>query len=125
MRVRIIDEENGNRFSIRPEQINTDRHFWGAFRDMETERAASWIVLLCQRLGGWWVPFNGEQINQFYRSWGHKWDFSFRNLLTLGVVVHGLDERYRVTDAFILRCYESSPADTDVFPFGEIIPPPA
>jgi hypothetical protein len=93
---------------IKPSHINTERHFSEAFRNLETETSAQWIVRLCQERGSW-QPFSDEEIEAFYRRNGQLDGFTFNNLLRPGWVVKGDDGKYRVTSEFVAVCYASSP----------------
>jgi len=103
---------------ILPEDINTERHFFDAFDNSETEGSASWIVRFCQQ-GNRWVAFSEKEIEAFYNSFGNR-HFPFNRLIgknpsRIGVenegawIVRGEDSLYRVTIDFVMRCYNSSP----------------
>ena len=95
-------------YPIRPQHIDTDKHFWEAFGNVEKEEAANFIVVFCQRsFGGRWTPFPMEAINSFSRDIRGK-DFYFSGLDSDGyfVLVDGL---YKITHEFVAACFKSSP----------------
>ncbi|MFA4995679.1 MAG: hypothetical protein WC536_00885 [Patescibacteria group bacterium] len=118
----IIDEST--EFDIRPSDINSSRRFSGAFGGhMPTEILARYIVLMCQEKDRW-SSFTDEDFKSFCSHLGYD-HFSFYRLAepdlnedvknvyyetSNGWIVKGEDERYRVTDEFIYKCYDSSPA---------------
>ena len=100
---------------IRPENINTDRHFYGAFGWGEVEIAANYIVRLCQKLGGW-KAFSEKDLNQFWLENGGKKELVFNqsdkfpfHWFNEKLLVRGRSGKYRVTDFFIQRCFHASP----------------
>jgi hypothetical protein len=99
----IVDAEN---LCIAPSDINIDKHFFGAFGNTETEVSAKWIVLLCQKKGGWY-PFTLKEVEDLYQSLRHK-DYCFNNLLNMRFIIEKNDVYY-ITSEFITRCYSSSP----------------
>ena len=52
-------------YQIKPSDLKTPHHYWGAFDNAETEFSARYVVRLSQRLGDW-APFNREQIEGLY-----------------------------------------------------------
>lgn len=112
-----------------PAEIDTSQHFWDSFGQVEREISARWIVRLCQ-LHGSWRPFTFGELQEFYasrlRSKSHDRGFTFNGLDASGYYTFrrgdrifvstpqyievDKDGRYRVTEAFIRACYESSPA---------------
>lgn len=106
---------NFENYPIQPAHINCNQHFWNAFDNNETEVSAAWIVDFCQLQGGW-QPFTFDALNQFYleRLKGqNNLPFTFNRLLGNPgfVYVEQLpDGKYQVTEAFIQKCFKSSPA---------------
>lgn len=98
---------NAEKLRIDPSDINIDRHFFGAFGNVETEASAKWIVRLCQNKGGWY-PFTLKEVEDLYQSLGHK-DYWFNELLS-GKYIIEKKSIYYITSEFISRCYNSSPA---------------
>ena len=103
----LIGEKDEN-YPIRPDHINTGKHFWDAFGRMEPEISASWVVMLCKELKSW-KPFSFEELMAFYRGKGMKDDFSFNGLLEKGFIVLMEDQKYHITHEFVSRCFLSSP----------------
>lgn len=117
---------NTAQIKVQPSDIDTSKAFFDSFDHMETEISASWVVRLCQELGGW-HPFTAEQIQEFYtrpgrRPVGESFRFNRlvdpgptfsaatgRSMVGGGWIVVGEDGKYRVTDDFVLRCYRSAP----------------
>jgi hypothetical protein len=99
----IVDAEN---LCISPSDINTDKHFFGAFGNTETEASAKWIVLLCQKKGGWY-PFTLKEVEDLCQSVGYK-GYWFNNLLDMKFIIEK-KSIYYITSEFITRCYSSSP----------------
>lgn len=105
----IITEAYSDTYLIRPDHINTDYHFCGAFGNNEKEVSARWIVLFCQKHDTW-KPFTDEEIGNFYRSFGKGFvTFSFGGLLG-EYVVKKSDGKYYLTHQFICNCFKVSPA---------------
>ena len=117
MPIIVIDEKL--RRPILPKDINTEKHFIGAFGKWEMEEAARWIVRFCQ-LRGLWVSFSLQDIAELYKKESPRFDeFSFLDFEGLwegAFLMRGPPKRNRdlVTLAFVCRCFESSPASTDV-----------
>lgn len=108
----VVDESY--RYPIRPEHIDADKHFVGAFGKWEMEEAARWIVRFCQKKR-LWGPFSREDIAELYRKESlHFDDFSFLDLgglLERNVLVSLIGQgQYQITHEFICRCFEVSPA---------------
>ena len=123
---------DGSKFPIQPRHINTQGHLFDSFDNYETEISAGYVVKLCQELGGW-NPFTLEQIEASYRKSGHT-GFAFNQLVESGKrvlnmaavfaghafpvtepmgggwIILGDDDKYYVTDDFVGRCFNSSPA---------------
>lgn len=115
---------------IEPSDIDSTKHFWDAFDHAETEVSARYIVRLCQEVGGW-VPFTFEQINAFYqKARGNKIEsFTFNRLVDAqwvrtrpwaepelkggGWVFRDHAGNYHISEEFIKRCANSSPAKKD------------
>lgn len=101
----------------RPQEINTDRHFWNAFESSEREVSANWLVSFAQEReskdGEEWPPFTREEIEEFYerKSKGKFKHFWFNGLDNDGHII--LDEDYQCyhfTLLFIAKCHQASPA---------------
>lgn len=95
----LLDNE---KFEIRPEDIDTNDHFWDTFDNHETEVSARWIVRFCQHYGTW-KPFSDSAIEGFYNSYG-LWGFSFNRLIKERWI-QLIDEKYYVTMDFVIRIY--------------------
>lgn len=116
MEVRAIDEDlESAQYPIRPDDINTDRHFFGAFGKCEVEIVARYVVRLCQESGGW-KAFAREDLNRFYQENGGLNERVFNrrpsvpfHWLNEKLLVQRPDGKYCVTDLFIKRCFSSSP----------------
>ncbi len=93
---------------IKPDDINTDKHFF-AFGDMETQISAEWIVRFFKhRKRSWSQGFTFDELNLFYktsRNYFHS-NFTFNHLK--GKYVFEEQGRYYVTDRFITNCYTST-----------------
>lgn len=81
-------------YLVMPEHIDTSRTFWDSFGRMEAEQAARWIVVHMQSVGSW------QSVPK---------DLQARQLVEAGWLVFGEDGQLLVTDAFIRRCFDSSP----------------
>ncbi|MEX0649401.1 MAG: hypothetical protein WD200_00175 [Candidatus Andersenbacteria bacterium] len=119
-------------FPIQPDHIDGSRHLWNAFDHTETEVSAGWIIRFLQERGKSWAPFTYGEINAFY-SREHKDGFTFNRLINVEMVPPNLArafaghhddpvprgggwiledaDGYHVTDDFITRCFQSSPAE--------------
>lgn len=120
-------------FPIQPDQIDASQHLFNAFDHRETEVSAGWIILFLQQRGQSWKPFAYEELNAFYRQTHHEHDFTFNRLIHAemvppslarafaghhdtpvpkggGWIVKDTEGNLCVTDDFINRCFESSPA---------------
>ena len=110
---------------ILPEHIDTSRHLWDSFDHTETEISARYIIRMCQERGSW-EPFTYEEIEEFYRQFGHK-NFSFNALVEPvtersfgggsttfggGFIKKREDGTYEITEIFKERAFKSSPAIT-------------
>lgn len=109
---------------IQPNDIDTSKHFFDAFGNVETENSAHYIVGLCQQKGSW-ESFTQEEIENFYRSKGHQDGFTFNALIEPkterlfdgrpytvvgGWIIHE-GEKYIITPEFISHVFRSSPAN--------------
>jgi hypothetical protein len=108
---------NTEKLCISPSDINADKHFFGAFGNSETEVSAKWIVLLCQKKGGWY-PFTLKEVEDLYQSLGYK-DYWFNNLLS-GKYIIEKKSVYYITSEFIERCYNSSPVSVKKVDNGQV-----
>ena len=120
MSVSLVMPENGI-LSIAPADINCGGHFWDAFGHNETEISAKYVVLLCQKKGGW-TTFSDEEIEAFYHEKSGHRGYSFNRLVEPcwayglgerkleggGWILRDADGLYRVTVDFVLRCYTST-----------------
>lgn len=93
---------------VKPKHINTKEHFYDAFGNRETEVSAHYVVLLCQQKGEW-LPFTIKEIEELYKSKSHYDGFEFNRLISDGWIVKR-DGKYYVTQGFVARVWESSPA---------------
>lgn len=100
-------------YPIKPSDIKTDNHFWGAFGNSETEVSARYLVSMAQKNGDW-RNFTKDEIDKF-----SKQDFWFNKLLDDGTnnppIKKNEDGSYSFTHKFITRCFLSSPATDTVF----------
>jgi len=90
---------------ITPNAINTDKHFYGAFGNSETEVSAKHIVRLAKKKEGWF-SFTLEEIEAQYNEKGHKY-FCFNELLSRDFIIKN-GERYYFTTEFISRVFAAS-----------------
>lgn len=101
---RIVSDQDA--YPIKPEDINTNEHFWNAFGNNEREVSAAWIVMFMKSRGGW-TPFRLAELNDFCHQ---KWSHDFRhNGLFNGRLVVEIEGVFYVTHEFIARCWQSSP----------------
>jgi hypothetical protein len=70
---------------IQPGDIDTSRHFWDTFNNLETEVSARWIVKFCQQRDKGWKPFTYDEIEQFYQENGYR-NFWFNRLTQNGFI---------------------------------------
>ena len=93
-----------------PKDIDTSKHFFCAFGNMESKISARHIVRLCQKKNNW-LPFTLEEIELIYNDYG-KHGFIFNKLLSQGFILHrGKD--YIITPQFIQKCYDSVQKEKD------------
>jgi hypothetical protein len=92
---------------ITPDMVSIERVIMGAFGRREAEISATWIVNLCQNRGSW-LPIPMIDLETFYKSFGH-FDFRFNGLDIQGWVVIR-DGIVYLTEEFVAKCYEASPA---------------
>lgn len=124
----------GTSYPIQPKNIDVSGNFplLGAFGHRETEMAAVFIIQVCQQKGRW-AALTQHEWDDLYRSTQmgqiaerqldnfmaspifKKYNknsrpplFLFYDLDLGGLVVRGDDNRYRVTEGFILRCLRYS-----------------
>lgn len=114
-----------NEIPIQPDDINTSLEFGNVFGEAHAEWAAKDIVVLCQRHGAW-QSFTKEELlmNRLLTNGVIPVQFSIllesqiipqpdgSKTVELGGgwIIKGDDERYRVTDDFVFRCYRERPA---------------
>lgn len=99
---------------VRPSDINTNRHLWGAFGNMEREISALWVVRYCQQFDEW-QPFTHREVEDFHNQErgkaGHApQSFRFNGLDSSQWLVLDKEGRYHITRLFAALCYQSSPA---------------
>lgn len=99
----------GGGIGILPRDIDATQHFWAAFRHVETEISAGWLVRFAQERGTGWEPFTREDIEAFYGR-KHNDGFTFNRLISGGWIVQDTEDRYHFTDDFVRRCHDASPA---------------
>jgi hypothetical protein len=85
-------------YPVMPSHINTKEHFWDSFGSIEVESVARYVVKEAQKLGTWGPLTQRRGAN------------GYAVLAEYGWVVRGEDGFYRVTDAFVRRCFEKSSA---------------
>ena len=97
-------------YPIRPEDIDTEEHFWESFGSHELEILAHWIVEFCQKRGNW-GPFTKIELEAFYASKvGRETDFScwVKKLAEKRNIIES-DGTLCVTHSFVATCFRSSP----------------
>lgn len=91
---------------IQPSDIDTTKHFWDAFGNMETEISARWIVRFCQSRGRGWKQFSRDEIERFYNGYGFT-DFRFNKLgPENGIRFEG--DTVHIEHEFVARCWKAS-----------------
>lgn len=90
---------------IKPEDINSTRHFFDGFGHLETEISANWIVRFCQQRGEGWKPFTLSDLEKFYTP-GDGFRF---NRLTDEKLVSVKDGVVTLTVRFVQKCHTASP----------------
>lgn len=93
---------------IKPEDINTTRHFFNGFGHRETEISANWIVRFCQKRGEGWKPFMLSELEKFYTPGDGFWF----NRLTTEKWVSVKDGVVTLTVRFVERCHKASPVQS-------------
>ena len=91
-------------YSPQPNDINTERHFYGAFGDYGMERVANLIIRMSQTVGLGWQPFTQVKLSRFANV--HK--SSFEKLVKYGFLVRK-KRLYYFTNEFIYNCHHSLP----------------
>ena len=91
--------------TTKPQDINTDKHFYGAFGSSETEVSAKHIVRLAQKKEGWY-PFTLEEIKAQYNETGYRY-FCFNELLSRDFIIKK-EGKYYFTSEFISRVFMTS-----------------
>jgi len=81
-------------YLVMPRHIDTKQPFWDAFGKMEVEGTANFIVRKAQKAKTW-APFALREPTALE---DHGW------------IAKGADGLFRVTDAFVRRCFDASPA---------------
>jgi len=107
---------------IHPTDIDTSRHFYDAFSNIQTEISAHYVVGLLQEKGSW-EPFTEQEIEAYYQGKGNHDGFTFNGLVE-PVTDHLFDGRlhtvgggyivkegdtYIVTPQFIEQAFRASP----------------
>jgi hypothetical protein len=92
---------------IKPSDIDTSRHFWDAFGKSEIEDEANVVIRFCQHRNSF-RPFDDAEWNSFSNSLNCR--LSFEQLVNRKLIVKE-DEKWRITDVFILKCLATSPAE--------------
>lgn len=106
-------------YGIRPNDIDTSRHFWECFNKSETEVSARYIAQFMQERQdkGYvdWAPFTYADINDFYSRKGAGDGFTFNGLLRTShsnldvnsstkYIIVDSEGNMRVTGQFIYAC---------------------
>jgi len=104
--VTLLNILNSESPCVSPKDINTKKHFFGAFGNTETEVSASYIVWLCQEKGDW-SPFTLMQVEEIYNRAGYT-GYTFNQLLTKQWIIEK-NGMFYITSDFVMRCYTSSP----------------
>ena len=86
---------------IKPSDIDTSKHPYGAFGKSETEASARWIVRLCQ-IKNQWGNFKLDDIEELYSSSSNYSGYSFNTLVEDGFIQED-QGMYSITIGFILR----------------------
>lgn len=99
-------------YPIKPSDISTAKHFFGAFNNREAEVSAKWLVRIAQKNGDW-RDFTKVEIDEL-----SKQNFHFNRLLDDGSyeppISKNEDGTYSFTHKFVAKCFLSSPATKEV-----------
>ncbi len=97
-------------YPIKPADINTEKLFFDAFGNFETETSAMYLVSLAQKNGDW-RNFTKPEIDKVAKE-----NFWFNRLLNDGSASPPIrvneDGTFSFTHKFIAKCFLSSPAVT-------------
>lgn len=96
---------------IKPEHINTGRHFWSAFDQHETEVAANWLVAFTQDRAAGWKPFTRAEMDLFYKVHYPNGTFRYFRLIDNDWIIEEGDTLF-FTHEFVARCFAASPVET-------------
>jgi len=104
---------------VKPKDIDTSQHFWGAFGKTEREISARWITRFCQARGSW-DSFTYDELNEWCKANGHKGNFWFNGLDTGGFGIGRAiasstgntsgDDVITIRPYFVGCCHKASPA---------------
>lgn len=106
-----LDNNADNGF-LSPIEINTDKHFFGAFGNCETEISARWIVRFCQKQRSW-KTFTRKDLTNFYvKELGRVENFWLNGLDKEKYLTEKEDYMgnswIKITPRFIALCWEST-----------------
>lgn len=106
-----MDNDRDNTY-ISPMDISTDKHFFGAFGNCETEISANWIVAYCQKQKSW-KAFTRKDLTNFYtEKLGRKESFWLNGLDNEKYLTEKEDKQgdgwIKVTPLFIGLCWGST-----------------
>jgi hypothetical protein len=92
-------------FKIKPSDIDTRSHFWGAFDNNFKEVIARLLIVFFQERSSW-DSFDASELDAFFkkRRYFNQPDYCLEN--------HWISEnngRYEIEESFINICYRSSP----------------
>lgn len=85
-----------------PKEIDTSRHFWNTFDNMEREVSARWIVKFCQNRGQGWTFFTVTELEHYYCQHGFR-NFWFNGLIEQGYLLRDGDN-ITITPEFVVQC---------------------
>jgi hypothetical protein len=97
---------------IEPMDIDSSKHFFGAFGNIEAAVSARYIVQFCQDRHKGWGNFTYADIDAYYRDKGRKDGFTFNRLIGMGYIHDNSEnERYKpetifqIDFRFVAKCY--------------------
>lgn len=95
-------------YPIKPEHIDTTKHFWDTFSNFETETSARLLVSYAQSIGDW-EDFAMGDITKYLGS-----EFSFNDLVDEFAsdeyqYIKKSNGIYSFTNRFIAKCLAASP----------------
>ncbi len=105
-------------YPIQPEDIDVRHPFLGVFGKFEAEEVARAIVRYAQNEDRW-NPFTLSDVRKFLQKVADSAIITIKGLQALQrkqfLEIDGVDaDVYYVTDGFIDRCHEASPANKEV-----------